>query len=111
MNTEQFDGHTPGPWNVNDEVGLVIKHGDEAHDFVDMENGANARLMAAAPDLLAEVKRLREENESLKHRLDREERYVQLLHHEFFEEQKLMFTDEFNAKAEAIFPDVEDEEE
>ena len=60
MNTEQFDEHTPGPWNVNDEVGLVIKHGDGAHDFVDMENGANARLMAAAPDLLAEVKRLRE---------------------------------------------------
>ena len=60
MNTEQFDGHTPGPWNVSDEVGLVIKHGDGANDFVDMENGANARLMAAAPDLLAEVERLRE---------------------------------------------------
>lgn len=103
MNTEQFDEHTPGPWNVNDEVGLVIKHGDGAHDFVDMENGANARLMAAAPDLLAEVKRLREENESLKHRLDREERYVQLLHHEFHEEQKLMFTDEFNEKVSEIY--------
>ena len=60
MRIEQFDGHTPGPWNVSDEVGLVIKHGGGAHDFVDMENGANARLMAAAPDLLAEVKRLHE---------------------------------------------------
>ena len=96
MNTDQFDGHTLGPWMPRD-----INDGALPHNEADLD------LMAAAPDLLAEVKRLREENESLKHRLDREERYVQLLHHEFFEEQKLMFTDEFNAKAETIFPDVE----
>jgi hypothetical protein len=61
------------------------------------------RNLKTYDDLLAEVKRLREENELLKIRLDREERYVQLLHHEFFEEQKLMFTDEFNEKVSEIY--------
>ncbi len=58
MNTDDYEGHTPGPWTVNEEVGVAIKHGEGAHDYVDMENKANAQLMADAPNLLAEVKRL-----------------------------------------------------
>lgn len=49
-NTEQFDGHTPGPWMPRDINDGALPH-----------NEADLALMAAAPDLLAEVKRLREE--------------------------------------------------
>jgi hypothetical protein len=63
-------GHTPGPWYANDEciesagpegprdVTLaVVTHSADAH--------ADARLIAAAPALLALVKRLREVFEEL----------------------------------------------
>ena len=58
MNTEQFDGHTPGPWRE------ILDQGSEDFNGWDelQEMGFNdeARdLIAAAPDLLAEVKRLR----------------------------------------------------
>ena len=74
MNTDQFDGHTPGPWYVDDapdvEHPSVVLADDgativaEAMTVVAEQHdaGANAQLIAAAPDLLAEVKRLREEN-------------------------------------------------
>jgi hypothetical protein len=60
IDTDKYEGHTEGEWRVDDKVGLVIKHGEGTHDYVDMENKANAQLMADAPKLLAEVKRLRE---------------------------------------------------
>ena len=77
MNTEQFDGHTPGPWVAKfDEHGvegsLVVEGNRDDGGFGDFtasplwvgefdKNMPDARLIAAAPDLLAEVKRLREE--------------------------------------------------
>ena len=78
MNTEQFDGHTPGPWCANEwgtdgewmpEEGWAVQHlavneplfPDEAEEWVCLaDNEADARLIAAAPDLLADVKRLRQ---------------------------------------------------
>jgi hypothetical protein len=76
MNTEQFDGHTPAPWvaqcgsvYTKASVGedgyatvCVARMDREEPSTVPTERDANARLIAAAPDLLAEVKRLREEN-------------------------------------------------
>lgn len=71
MNTGRFDGHTPGPWYVDDapdvEHPSVVLADDgativaEATTVVAEQHDAeaNARLIAAAPDLLAEVKRLR----------------------------------------------------
>ena len=64
MNTEQFDGHTPGPWDYQiPETGdnnIVDKEGEFVAQVANREDGKNAQLIAAAPDLLAEVKRLRE---------------------------------------------------
>ena len=60
IDTDKYEGHTKGPWAVDDEIGLVIKHGEGAHDYVDMENKANAQLMADAPLLLAFYKRIKE---------------------------------------------------
>jgi hypothetical protein len=66
MNTEQFEGHTPGPWEVKlcwTDAYMVV----DSHEVIcsltgnkDSENRTEwAELIAAAPDLLAEVKRLR----------------------------------------------------
>ena len=72
MNADQFDGHTPGPWYVDDAPDVkhpsVVLADDgativaEATTVVAEQHDAeaNARLIAAAPDLLAEVKRLRD---------------------------------------------------
>ena len=69
MNTEQFDGHTPGPWVAKfDEHGvegsLVVEGNRDDGGFGNFtasplwvgesdENMPDARLIAAAPDLLA----------------------------------------------------------
>ena len=72
MNAERFDGHTPGPWYLDDAPDVkhpsVVLADDgativaEAMTVVAEQHDAeaNARLIAAAPDLLAEVKRLRD---------------------------------------------------
>jgi len=80
MNTEQFDGHTPGPWVAKfDEYGvegsLVVEGNSNDGEFGSCasplwvgesdKNMPDARLIAAAPDLLAEVKRLRRLNNYL----------------------------------------------
>ena len=77
--TETVGGHTPGPWTVEDpfdhELVIVqdgkashewqfiatIPHGDkdgDPDDIPDVIAERNARLIAAAPDLLAALKRL-----------------------------------------------------
>lgn len=58
MATEAQTKHTPGPWVVNDEIfvhgpdGMGIFGGASTHRS-DEECAANARLIAAAPDLAA----------------------------------------------------------
>jgi hypothetical protein len=86
--------------DIVDANGVLVT---ETSYFTDNDH-PNTRLIAAAPELLAEVKRL----EIL---LDREERFVALLLHEFYEEQKLMFTDEFNKKVSEIYEPQEGGEE
>jgi len=58
IDTDQYEGHTPGPWEVNnpdDDKSLIFSVG--ALKFV---SSANTRLIADAPLLLAEVQQLRE---------------------------------------------------
>lgn len=63
--------HTPGPWSVGDKRGVwtgpvvMADNGRRGVAFVCGESEANAHLIAAAPDLLATVKRLREVFEQL----------------------------------------------
>lgn len=74
VDTEQFDGHT-----LNDSLKMGEPDHDDAREMLcggglvgwlimsDHPGAeANAQLIAAAPDLLAEVKRLRAENEELR---------------------------------------------
>ena len=73
MNTDDLEGHTPGPWKWSKEqlseyvpqpkALLCVFEGVEL-PVINMKsryigNDANKALIAAAPDLLAEVKRLR----------------------------------------------------
>jgi|TARA_R110002051_G_C8701729_1_gene494467 hypothetical protein len=73
MNTDEYDGHTPGPWvynrlNSKGQYNLIAP--DDwaidmmAYDCITAEDKGmkeqDMSLIAAAPDLLAEVKRLRE---------------------------------------------------
>ena len=74
IDTDKYEGHTPGPlkvrrhydndlWCVADEKDYLVMQTpfpDEcSHTLTDGDHYANAQLMAAAPLLLAEVKRLR----------------------------------------------------
>ena len=57
IDTDKYEGHTPAPWEVNnpdDDESLIFSVG--ALKFV---SSANTRLIADAPLLLQEVKRLR----------------------------------------------------
>ena len=84
IDTDKYEGHTPVPWKASHDVleyGHIVnntgwrvyvgEHEKRAeicnHTFDHDElSEANARLIADAPLLLAEVKRLREEVYSLK---------------------------------------------
>jgi len=59
MNTDQFDGHTPGPWDRTTRKGTWVVYTQDNGDVATMNDYEDAKLIAAAPDLLAEVKRLK----------------------------------------------------
>ncbi len=57
--------HTPGPWKIGAKLGIycknlgtMIANCDHTTNFPE-ENLANARLIAAAPDLLAALRQVR----------------------------------------------------
>ena len=70
IDTDRYEGHTPEPWiALNDNAVGTPKHNDP-YAFIERRNDdgyvvalskADAQLIADAPKLLAEVKRLREE--------------------------------------------------
>ena len=59
-----MSGHTPGPWRYDYEPGycgeVIASNGQTICTFADEPLPSNARLIAAAPDLLAVVKELEE---------------------------------------------------
>ena len=65
IDTKKYEGHTPAPWEVNnpdDDESLIFSVG--ALKFV---SSANTRLIADAPLLLQEVKRLRDHIRRMRH--------------------------------------------
>ena len=67
------DKHTPGPWNVSEAGSIEFADGyiGEAYDFngttkTDLPMMANARLMAAAPELLQALQELHEAGLTMK---------------------------------------------
>lgn len=66
-----MEKHTPGPWNYDEEgfiygsTGFIVSDPHSSPEIDIEEREANALLLAAAPDLLAERNRLREVNAEL----------------------------------------------
>jgi rhamnogalacturonyl hydrolase YesR len=89
IDTDKYEGHTEGKWNVlvssGEDITQAHLHDETAgyyffsqgynreqeENYNHNESRANARLMCDAPLLLAEVKRLREETSILKNALRR----------------------------------------
>ena len=73
IETDKYEGHTPGPWEVRTHYDTTCvcysKDDDSECSFVKIheehENEEDAQLIADAPLLLAEIKRLREDNKKL----------------------------------------------
>ena len=79
IDTDKYEGHTPDGWYVDDAMDVIhptVIHSNETDNIIaelvmanaeewTEEDYANARLIADAPLLLAEVKRLREENHEM----------------------------------------------
>ena len=57
IDTDRYEGHTPAPWDADDDGAGGNLHID-AEDVRLPINWADTQLMADAPLLLAEVKRL-----------------------------------------------------
>lgn len=91
----QFDGHTPGPWKAHEKgahTHRFVTWMTEASDFpgdkklvayaVGMDSEPNARLIAAAPDLLAAYKaalaRAETAEAEVKHARDEEAKWEQI---------------------------------
>ena len=54
--------HTPGPWLIDTETGVVVSRSDSLHVVASTfphNRAANGRLIAAAPDMLAALERAR----------------------------------------------------
>jgi len=64
IDTDKYEGHSPAPWTLSEEYAyeLFVYAGDTRLAKMDgnMKNDANEQLIADAPLLLEEVKRLRE---------------------------------------------------
>ena len=69
IDTDKYEGHTEGEWvfkHINSNWYQCDKIGEiHMEDIAIKEASANAQLIADAPLLLEEVKRLREENQRL----------------------------------------------
>lgn len=71
IDLNHFDGHTPGPWRVNPNQPEYVWSNDsqticQAFGWASNVSHPNAKLIAAAPDLLAECKRQAEEIKDIK---------------------------------------------
>ena len=72
IDTDKYEGHTEEPWmwyRDDGDVDLVVAN-DQCHTVLEevkaLYSEANENLIADAPLLLEEVKRLREENKKLR---------------------------------------------
>ena len=61
IDTDKYEGHTPGPWNIYGPYPLYRQAKVKSNDVANHEpfTSVDMQLIAAAPDLLAAYKRLR----------------------------------------------------
>ena len=70
IDTDKYEGHTPAPWIALDDNAVKTPKHDDPYAFIERRNDdgyvvalskADAQLIADAPLLLTEVKRMRED--------------------------------------------------
>ena len=66
IDTDKYTGHTEGEWKVGARKGAMTVRDSNGEEIAATNSYSNARIMADAPLLLEEVKRLREENDLLR---------------------------------------------
>jgi len=57
---DKYEGHTQGHWAITTRKGTWVVHTQDNGDIATTNDYEDAKLIADAPKLLAEVKRLRE---------------------------------------------------
>ena len=67
IDTDKYEGHTPAPWGR--DCDCLFEYDGEDIAKLALGNEANAQLIADAPKLLAEVKRLRKQLEDCKRQI------------------------------------------
>ena len=79
INTDKYKGHTEGPWVVDDNEIYSYSNGDKGGLVVlgyhSTMTTTNLKLIADAPLLLSEYKRLQKRNESLEKVLQLAQQY------------------------------------
>tara|TARA_R110001592_G_scaffold48007_1_gene151624 strand:- start:5800 stop:6210 length:411 start_codon:yes stop_codon:yes gene_type:complete len=60
IDTDKYEGHTQGHWATTTRKGTWVVYTQDNGDVATMNDYEDAKLIAAAPLLLEEVKRLRE---------------------------------------------------
>ena len=60
IDTDKYEGHTEGHWATTTRKGTWVVYTQDNGDVATMNDYEDAKLIADAPKLLAEVKRLRE---------------------------------------------------
>jgi len=61
IDTDKYEGHTQGHWATTTRKGTWVVYTQDNGDVATMNDYEDAKLIADAPFLLAEVKRLREQ--------------------------------------------------
>ncbi len=65
IDTDKYEGHTQGHWATTTRKGTWVVYTQDNGDVATMNDYEDAKLIAAAPLLLEEVKELREKYERL----------------------------------------------
>ena len=84
IDTDKYEGHTPAPWTMTEDMqSVMIPANHQSMD--DMKpyigSSSNARLIADAPLLLAEVLRLRKQHDEWSDKAEKMRKQAHELHH------------------------------
>jgi hypothetical protein len=69
IDTDKYERHTQGHWATTTRKGTWVVYTQDNGDVATMNDYEDAKLIAAAPLLLAEVKRLRKQLEDCKRQI------------------------------------------
>jgi len=66
IDTDKYEGHSEGEWKVGARKGAMTVRDSNGEEIAATNSYSNARIMADAPLLLAEVKRLQKEHDTVR---------------------------------------------